>query len=73
MDLSSQVMIRVFTMVWWLTKVLFESKVKIIFQNIFHLKIHQNNFFYFLKLIFNINISKKFNNTYKIYCDTKKF
>jgi hypothetical protein len=28
------------------------------FQNAFHLKIHQNNIFYFLKIIFNISISK---------------
>jgi hypothetical protein len=31
-------------------------------QNIFHLKIHQNKYFLFLKIIFHINTSKKSKN-----------
>jgi hypothetical protein len=34
----------------------FGSVVAVVFQNIFHLEMHQNNiFFYFLKIIFDIN------------------
>jgi hypothetical protein len=32
--------------------------VAVAFQITFHVKMHVNNFFYFLKIIFNINISK---------------
>jgi hypothetical protein len=44
----------------------FESVVSIAFQSVFHLQMHQNNFFYFLKIIFNIIASKQSKNT-KIY------
>jgi len=38
---------------------LFGSVVVIVFQTIFYLKKYQNNiFFYFLKIIFDINTSK---------------
>jgi hypothetical protein len=38
---------------------LFGSVVAIVFQNVFYSEIYQNNiFFYFLKIIFNINASK---------------
>jgi hypothetical protein len=43
----------------------FESVVMVTFQSNFHLKIHQNNIFYFLKFIFNINISKRSKNIKK--------
>jgi len=39
---------------------LFESGVAVAFQNIFHSEMHQNDiFFYFLKIIFEINASKR--------------
>jgi hypothetical protein len=38
----------------------FGSVVLVIFQNIFHAEMHQNNFFYFLKIIFEISTSKLF-------------
>jgi hypothetical protein len=34
------------------------SVVAVIFQSDFYLEIYQNNFFYFLKIIFDISISK---------------
>jgi hypothetical protein len=34
-------------------------------QSAFHLKIHQNKFFYFLKIIFNIITLKRFKNKKK--------
>jgi hypothetical protein len=34
-------------------------------NNCFYLKIYKNNFFYFLKIIFNINILKKYKNIKK--------
>jgi hypothetical protein len=34
------------------------SVVAVIFQSAFYLEIYQNNFFYFLKIIFDISISK---------------
>jgi hypothetical protein len=37
---------------------MFESVVVIVFQSVFHLKMHQNNFFNFLKIIFDISTSK---------------
>jgi len=37
---------------------LFESVVVVIFQSAFHSKIYHNNIFYFLKIIFNIIVSK---------------
>jgi len=40
--------------------VVFESVVVVAFQNIFYLKIHQNNIFLFFKINFNINLSKQF-------------
>jgi len=44
----------------------FGSVVAGAFQITFHVKIHANNFFYFLKIIFNINTSKR-SKTYKPY------
>ena len=43
---------------------LFESMVAFVFQNTFRDEIHQNNFFYFFKIIFKISASKRFK-TYK--------
>jgi hypothetical protein len=41
--------------------------VDIVFQSIFHLELHQNNiFFYFLKFILDVSISKLFKNIKKI-------
>jgi hypothetical protein len=37
---------------------LFESVIAVTFQSVFHLEIYQNNIFYFLKIIFDINVSK---------------
>jgi len=44
---------------------MFGSVVMVAFQSNFHLKIHQKNIFYFLKFIFDINISKRSKNTKK--------
>jgi len=38
--------------------IVFEIIVVVAFQNNFHLKMYQNNFFYFLKFIIKINTSK---------------
>jgi hypothetical protein len=35
---------------------MFENVVAIAVQNAFRLEMHQNNFFYFFKIIFNINL-----------------
>jgi len=44
---------------------LFESVVAVVFQSVFHSEMHQNEvFFYFLKIIFEISISKR-SKTYK--------
>jgi hypothetical protein len=43
----------------------FESVIVITFQNVFHSKIHQNNIFYFFKIIFDINTLKWSKNTKK--------
>jgi hypothetical protein len=51
-------------MLLWLLKVMkikmvFENVVTVAFQSIFRSEMHQNNiFFYFLKIIFDISISK---------------
>jgi hypothetical protein len=37
---------------------LFDNVVVVAFQSIFYLKIYQNNFFYFLKIIFDIITSR---------------
>jgi len=37
---------------------LFSSVIVVIFQSIFRAKMHQNKFFYFLKIIFKISASK---------------
>ena len=40
-------------------KIFGKNMVVVVFQNVFYLKMHQNNiFFYFLKIIFDINVSK---------------
>jgi hypothetical protein len=43
-----------------------DSVVAVIFQIAFHVEIHANNFFYFLKIIFNISTSKR-SKKYKLY------
>jgi hypothetical protein len=45
---------------------MFLSVESIVFQIIFHVEIHANDFFYFLKIIFDISTSKRFK-TYKPY------
>jgi len=37
--------------------VVFGNVVAVVFQSVFYLKMHQNNFFNFLKIIFDINTS----------------
>jgi len=37
----------------------FGSVVVVVFQIVFHAEIHANDFFYFLKIIFNISTSKR--------------
>jgi hypothetical protein len=41
-----------------LTKSVFDSMVAVAFRIAFRAKIHVNDFFYFLKIIFDISISK---------------
>jgi len=50
----------------FLTKSVFESVVAVIFQIVFRAKIHVNDIFYFLKIIFDISTSKWFENTKNI-------
>jgi hypothetical protein len=38
-------------------KLVFGSVVAVAFQSAFYLEMHQNNFFYFLKIIFDISAS----------------
>jgi hypothetical protein len=45
---------------------MFGSDVTIIFQIIFYVEMHFNNIFYFLKIIFDISISKR-SKMYKSY------
>ena len=45
---------------------MFESMIAVVFQITFHVEIHVNDVFYFLKIIFNISTSKQFK-TYKSY------
>jgi hypothetical protein len=40
--------------------------VTVFFQIIFYVELHVNNFFYFLKIIFDISISKQ-SKKYKLY------
>jgi len=40
-------------------------------SNMFGLKMHQNNFFYFLKIIFDINTLKRYKNIKKIILNKK--
>jgi hypothetical protein len=44
----------------------FDSVVAVAFQIAFRVKIHANNFFYFLKIIFDINTSKQ-SKKYKLH------
>jgi hypothetical protein len=39
---------------------MFKSIVTVVFHNIFHSEMHKIYIFYFLKIIFNINKSKRF-------------
>jgi len=50
----------------------FESVITVVFQSIFYLKIYQNNFFYFLKIIFNIYTPKYFENIKNINFKQRK-
>ena len=43
-----------------------ESVVAVVFQSAFYLEMHQNYFFYFLKIIFDISASKWSENTKNI-------
>ena len=45
---------------------MFGSVVAVAFQIIFHAEMHANDFFYFLKIIFDINTSKQ-SKIYKLY------
>ena len=45
---------------------MFRSVISVVFQIIFCAEIHANNVFYFLKIIFDINISKRLK-IYKLY------
>jgi hypothetical protein len=47
-------------------KGLFGNVVAVIFESAFRVEIHQNNFFYFLKIIFEISASKHAKHTKKI-------
>jgi hypothetical protein len=52
---------------------MFRNIVVVAFQSTFHLKIHQKNiFFYFLKIIFDINALKQSKNTKTILILNKK-
>jgi len=54
-------------------KIFGKNMVVVVFQNVFYLKMHQNNiFFYFLKIIFDINVSKWSENTKNILIWSKK-
>ena len=57
---------------WWEFKIfrirldsVFESVIVIVFKSVFHLEKYVNNFFYFLKIIFEISTSKWFENIKK--------
>jgi hypothetical protein len=52
----------------WLSdyKRVFDSVVAVAFQITFRAEMHANNFFYFLKIIFDISLSKR-SKTYKTY------
>ena len=45
---------------------MFDNVVVVVFEIIFHAEMYANDIFYFLKIIFNINTSKRFKK-YKIY------
>jgi len=42
-----------------LNKGLFGSVIAVVFQSAFHANMYQNDFFYFFKIIFKINVSKQ--------------
>ena len=46
--------------------------VWLLFQSVFYLEMHQNNFFYFFKIIFDISASKWSENTKTILIWSKK-
>jgi len=50
----------------------FGSVVMIVFQSIFYSEMYQNNIFYFLKIIFDINALKWSKNTKKILIWSKE-
>jgi hypothetical protein len=41
-----------------MSKMFSGSVVEVVFQSAFYLEMHQNNFFYFLEIIFDITTSK---------------
>jgi len=51
---------------------MFENVVAIAVQNAFRLEMHQNNVFYFLKIIFNINALKRSKNKKKLILSKNK-
>jgi hypothetical protein len=46
-------------------KMFVSCMVVVAFQSVFYLEMHQNNFFYILKIIFDISVSKWSENTKK--------
>jgi len=51
---------------------MFRIVVTVVFYSVFYSEIYQNNIFYFLKIIFDINASKWSKNTKKILIWSKK-
>ena len=51
---------------------MFESVVAVAFQSVFYLEMYQNNIFLFLKIIFDISISKWSKNTKNILIWSKE-
>jgi hypothetical protein len=52
---------------------MFVFVLAVTFQSTFYSEIYQNNIFLFLKISFDINTSKQFENTKKINLKQKKF
>jgi len=56
-----------------LSKIVFRNMVAVSVQNTFHLEIHKNNIYFFKKIIFDINISKRSENIKKLILNKKIF
>ena len=54
-----------------ISKSVFEIVVVVAVQSNFHLKIYQNKIFYFLKIIFDINTLKRYENIKKFILNKK--